>query len=72
MFPGSLNRLSFCQEKSRTEKKIAEPMQGTIARNKVNEVIEANQAPQLELTAREPQGAKLQEARAPHFETATT
>ena len=47
MFPGSLNRLSFCQEKSRTEEKIAEPMQETIARNKVNEVVEANQAPQL-------------------------
>ena len=47
-------------------------MQETIARNKVNEVVEANQAPQLEQTAREPPGAKLQEARAPHFETATT
>ena len=72
MFPGSLNRLSFCQEKNRTEERIAESMQETIARNKVNEVVEANQAPQLEQTAREPPGAKLQEARAPHFETATT
>lgn len=47
-------------------------MQETIARNKVNEVIEANQAPQLKQTAKEPLGAKLQEARAPLFEMATT
>ena len=72
MFPGSLNRLSFCQEKNRTEEKIAESMQETIARNKVNEVVEANQAPQLEQTARGTAGGQAPRSTSPSLLDSTT
>ena len=72
MFPGSLNRLGFCQEKSRTEEEDSRAN----ARNHRQEQSERGRWGWSATTTRAgcqgAAGAKLQEARAPHFETATT